>query len=30
MLAGLIDWEQLIVGVSAGKRKRMKDLRVFL
>eukprot|EP00437_Effrenium_voratum_P008422 CAMPEP_0181426100 /NCGR_PEP_ID=MMETSP1110-20121109/15492_1 /TAXON_ID=174948 /ORGANISM="Symbiodinium sp., Strain CCMP421" /LENGTH=751 /DNA_ID=CAMNT_0023549291 /DNA_START=52 /DNA_END=2307 /DNA_ORIENTATION=+ len=27
---GLIDWEQLIVGVSAGKRKRMKDLETLL
>lgn len=27
---GLIDWEQLIVGVSAGKRKRMKDLEALL
>jgi len=27
---GLIDWEQLIAGVSAGKRKRNKDLETLL
>eukprot|EP00913_Durusdinium_trenchii_P032846 g30749.t1 len=27
---GLIDWEQLIVGVSAGKRKRMKEVEALL
>jgi len=27
---GLIDWEQLIVGVSAGKRKRGKDIESLL
>lgn len=27
---GMIDWEQLIVGVGAGKRKRIKDIESLL